>query len=152
MDGFPITYPYRMLGSFSLFNPLTTKRIQLLTAGYPVSYGGYAPMAIRVDSKSEYSDRPNIEADASMFVSSVLPQTPVSDSLRMVGKDRRSLLEYRNRTGVLSGSDRERLPSFMPNLKDVQVFSSEFPWTSPYMFQEGLLSQEHRSLTSRQNI
>ena len=37
MDGFPITYPYRMLGSFSLFNPLTTKRIEFLTAGYPVS-------------------------------------------------------------------------------------------------------------------
>ena len=35
MDGFPITYPYRMLGSLSLFNPLMTNRIELLTAGYP---------------------------------------------------------------------------------------------------------------------
>ena len=148
MDGFPITYPYRMLGSFSLFNPLTTKRIELLTAGYPVSYGGYAPTAIRVDSKSEYSDRPNIEADASMFVSSVLAQIPVSDSLRWSARIAARSSNIGMAAGVLSGSDRERLQSFMPNLKDVQVFSSEIPSTSLYTFQEGLLSQEHGSLTS----
>ena len=96
MDGFPITYPYRMLGSFSLFNPLTTKRIELLTAGYPVWSGGYAPTAIRVDSKSEYQ-RPSEHRGGCQHVCFV--RSCADSGFRqpaVVGKDRRSLLEYRN--------------------------------------------------------
>ena len=148
MDGFPITYPYRMLGSLSLFNPLMTNRIELLTAGYPAVYGGYAPTAIRVDSKSEYSDHAKIETDASMFVSSVLAQIPISDSLRWSARIAARASNIGLAAGLLSGSDRERLQTFMPNLKDIQIFSGEMPSANLFAFQECLLSQEHGSLAS----
>jgi len=148
MDGFPITYPYRMLGSFSLFNPLMTDRIELLTAGYSAAYGGYAPTAIRVNSKSEYSDRTNIEADASMFVSSALVQVPISDSLRWSARIAARASNIGLAAGLLSGPDRERLQAFVPNLKDVQIFTSEMPSANLYTFQECLLNQEHGSLAS----
>jgi hypothetical protein len=148
IDGFPITYPYRLLGSFSLFNPLLTKSIELLTAGYPVSYGGYAPTAIRVNSKSGYSERAKIETNVSTFVSSVLVQLPVSDSLRWSAKIAARASNIGLAADLLSGSDRERLQAFMPNLKDVQFFFSEMPSTNLYTFQECLLSQERGSLTS----
>jgi len=148
MDGFPITYPYRLLGSFSLFNPLTTKSIELLTAGYPVSYGGYAPTAIRVDSKSDYNDRTNFEMDGGMLVSSVFAQVPISDSLRCSARIAARASNLGMAAGLLSAPDRERLEAFVPNLKDVQFFCSEIPSTNFYAFQEGLISQEHGSLTS----
>lgn len=148
MDGFPITYPYRLLGSFSLFNPLTTKSIELLTAGYPVSYGGYAPTAIRVNSKSDYSDRAKIETDVSMFVSSVLVQLPVSDSLRWSARIAARASNIGLAADLLSGSNRERLQALIPNLKDVQIFLNEMPSNNLYTFQECLVSQEYGSLTS----
>jgi len=148
MDGFPLVYPYRWLGSLSLFNPLTTDRIELLTAGYPVSSGGYAPTAIRVSSKSDYSGRPDVQTDVSTFVSSVLLQLPVSDSLRWSAKIAARASNIGLETGLLSGSSRERLQAFVPNLQDVQFYLGEMPSTNLYAFQEGLASREHGSLMS----
>ena len=148
IDGFPITYPYRLLGSFSLFNPLTTKSIELLTAGYPVAYGGYAPTAIRVNSNLDYSDREEVSANVGTFVSSVLVQIPVSDSLQWSAKIAARASNTGLAAGLLSGSDRKRLQAFMPNLKDVQFYTVEMPSANLYSFQECLLSQEHGSLSS----
>ena len=148
IDGFPITYPYRLLGSFSLFNSLTTKSIEFLTTGYPVSYGGHAPSAILVTSKSDFTDRAKIETDVSTFISSVLIQVPVSDSLRWSAKVAARASNIGLAANLLSGSNRKQLQSFMPNLKDIQIFSSAIPSSNLYTFQECLLSQEHGSLTS----
>jgi len=82
MDGFPITYPYRMLGSLSLFNPLMTNRIELLTAGYPLCTAATPRQQSGSTRSLNTATMRKIETDASMFVSSVLAQIPISDSLR----------------------------------------------------------------------
>ncbi len=148
IDGFPITYPYRLLGSFSLFNPLTTKQVDLMTEGYPVSYGGYAPTAIGVKSKSEFVSRPAIETDLSMFVSSALVQIPISDSLRWSAGVAARASNVRLAADLLSGPSQKRLEGFIPNLRDIQFYTGEMPSTNLYSFQECLVSQESGSLAS----
>ena len=148
MDGFPITYPYRLLGSFSLFNPLTTSRVELLTAGYPTTYGGYAPTAISVSSAADYSSRARLATDVSAFASSISAQVPISDTLRWSAKFAARASHIGLAAGLLPGPSRKRLEAFMPNLKDAQLFMSEMPSGNLYTFQEGLASQEHGSLVS----
>jgi hypothetical protein len=147
LDGFPIVYPYRLLGTFSLFNPLTTASIDLLSAGYPVSYGGFAPTAIRVNSKLDYDSRTSIQTDVSMPVSSAFIHVPISDSLRCSVKIAARASHVGAAAELLSSHVRERLESFMPKLKDIQVIFSEMPSLNLYTMQECLVSQEHGSLT-----
>ncbi len=148
MDGFPMTFPYRLLGSFSMFNPLTTGRVELLTAGYSVSHGGYAPAAVSVSSNTNYNSRPNLETDLSPFVSSLSVQVPISDSLRWSLRVAARASHIGLAAGMLPEPARQRLQAFMPNLKDAQFFMSEMPTRSVYSFQEGLASQEEGSLVS----
>lgn len=148
LDGFPVTYPYRMLGSFSLFNSLTTSEIELLSSGYSVSYGGFAPTAIRVNSEKDYNSHTKLETDLSFFTSSVFAEIPISDSLRWSAKISARSSHIGLAADMLSGPSRERLKSFMPDLKDGQVFLSQMPSANVYTFQEGLLSEEHGSLMS----
>ena len=148
LDGFPIVYPYHLLGTLSLFNPLSTASIDLLAAGYPVAYGGYAPSAIQVNSKFEYSDRASIQTDLSLPVSSALVRVPLSDSLRCSAMIAARASHVGATAEFLSGNVRKRLESLMPNLKDFQATLSEMPSLNVYSMQECLLSQEHGSLES----
>ena len=148
LDGFSIAFPYRLLGGFSLFNPLTTKRIDLLTTGYPVWYGNNAPTAISVQSHSDYNERPYAQADLSLLISSVLVHVPVSDSLRCSAKIAFRKSNVGLAATLLSGSDRSRLESFLPDLNDIQILVNEMPSTNLYTSQEGLWSNERGSLNS----
>ncbi len=148
LDGFPIAYPYRLLGGFSLLNPLATSGIDLHTGGYPVSFGGFAPTMIRASSKLDYDSHPSIRTDVSLPVTSALVNLPISDSLQWSTKIAVRASHVGLATELLSGSNRQRYESFMPNLKDVQVFLGELPSLHLYTFQEFLMSQEHGSLQS----
>lgn len=148
LDGFPIAFPYRLLGGFSLFNPLTTSRLDLRSTGFPVLYGGYAPTTIDVKSNLAYDAHPSIYTDMSLPISSALIHFPLSDSLRCSASIAFRASHVRVAVALLSGSDRDRLESFLPELKDVQFFVNEMPSMNLYMFQEGLISTERGSLNS----
>ncbi len=148
LDGFPITFPYRLLGSFSMFNPLTTSRIELMTGGYPVTNGGYAPSAISVSSNLDYNSRARLETDVTPFASSVLFQLPVSDTLRWSARFAARASHIGLAADMLSGSSRQRLEAFMPDLEDAQFFMSQMPSRNVYSFQEALASREHGSLVT----
>ncbi len=148
LDGFPIAFPYRMLGGFSLFNPLTTSKIDLLTMGYSVAYGGYAPSAMSVHSILGYDAQTRIQADISLPLSSVCVNIPVSDTIQCSTKIAFRESHVGLAASLLSGSNRERLDSFLPSMKDAQLFINEMPSSHLYMYQEALLSDEHSSLIS----
>jgi hypothetical protein len=146
LDGFPIVYPYRLLGTFSLFNPLTTASIDLLSGGYPVSYGGFAPTAIRVNSNLDFNRRASIQTDLNLPVSSALIYLPISDSLRWSATVSARASHVGAAAELLSGHARERMESLMPHLNDFQVIMCEVPSLNLYSMQECLASQEHGSL------
>lgn len=148
LDGYPISFPYRLLGIYSLFNTLTTNTIELVTSGYPVVYGGHAPAAIRVNSATDYSSRPSMQVDLSLPISSACVHVPISDTIQCSATVAVRASHVGLVAGLLPESDRKRIESFLPDLRDAQVFLTEMPSTNVYATQEFLISDEHGSLNN----
>ncbi|OGU31776.1 MAG: hypothetical protein A2X67_05800 [Ignavibacteria bacterium GWA2_55_11] len=146
LDGFPITYPYRFLGILSLFNPLSTRRIDVFASGYPVSYGGFAPTAVQVSSDFDVQKRASVQTDLSFLASNVMVHLPISDSLRWGATIASRASHVGLAANLLSESSGDRIRSLLPNVKDVQVLLHEMPSKNFYAYQEGLVSRDHGAL------
>jgi len=149
LDGYPISFPFRLLGVYSLFNTLTTKNIELSTKGYPVVYGGRAPTALQITSLQEYSSHPSLEADVSLPISSACIRIPVSDTLKCSATAAVRISHADLIAQLLPEQDRKRMESFIPDLKDAQFFLTEMPSLNMLSTQEILMSDEHGSLNSQ---
>ena len=145
-DGFPLAYPYRLLGGFSLFNPLITKRIDLFDAGYSVQFGGYAPVAINVQSDLQYHSKTSAQADLSLPISSLYIDIPISDTLQWFTRCAVRSSHIGVVSVLLNEENKRRLDSFLPTMRDVQFVSSQMPAENVWSFQEGLYSSEHGML------
>lgn len=149
LDGYPISFPFRLLGVYSLFNTLTTKEIELVNNGYPVAYGGRAPSAIRIHSINSYTPQVALQADVSLPISSACIRVPISDTLKCSATAAVRISHAELLSGLLPERDRKRIESFIPDLKDAQFSLTEMPSSNFYSTQEMVVSDERGTLNSQ---
>ncbi len=146
LNGFPLVMPYRLLGTFSLFNSLFTKGIHVSHSGYSAQYGSRFASVVAVETEKNYSDESVAQGEFTLPVSSIALGVPLNDSTKTYLRLALRASHIQAVSPFVSEATRERLESFIPVLRDGQFLLTMSPLPNMQMNQLGIYSNERGSL------
>ena len=147
LDDMPVTLPIRLLGAFSVFNPLVTQSIDVTSAGFSAAHGNAFPAGIHVRTDRDI-DAPTLRGIFDITSSNIAVGLPLSEdgSQSAIAAFRVSHMDAI--APLLPASARQQLESFTPHLQDFYFHIDTRPMTATTLKAQTLVTREHGSLTS----